>query len=118
MNRISKLLCEALIKSLSGNERPKIPAGGDLLWLWFCDLSRTRVLSQTGPCAITFAEIEAYRRLSRWDIGSHHVEVLMAMDREYLQYIHSIRPGDREGVKRLPPISRTPISAALFDSMF
>lgn len=113
---LSKLLSSEIIRNLKAGDRPRIPAGGELLWKWFGDLSRTRPMGFGGPCPITYAEIDAYARLHRLPIEPRHVSVLVAMDRAFLDALDESKPP--EGVKTLPPISTRPVTSALFDAAF
>jgi hypothetical protein len=116
MADLSKLLCAEIVRNLKAGDRPRIPAGGDLLWRWFGDLSRTRAMGFGGLRPITYAEIAAYADLHRLPIEPHHVVILTAMDRVFIEAIDDARPP--EGVKVLPPISTRPMSAGLFDAAF
>ncbi len=117
---LKKLLCEELRRQL-GTNRPttlKLPAGGELLWKWFIDLSRARTFHMAGPNPISYAEIGAYATAARWPIGPHHVDILTAMDRVFLDHYAKPAAKTPDGVKTLPPVSQVPMSASLFDAMF
>lgn len=86
--RLESLLCAALEKALAAPATsPKPPAGGELIWSWFLDLNRARKRDMNGPMPISYAEIDAYFRLSGWQaiIQPDHVRALMAMDRTFLK---------------------------------
>lgn len=91
-DRFKKLMVEAMAGALS-NEQAPFPAGGAYLWQWFNDLCRTRTGNGNGPNPISYAEIEAYARLYRCPLQPHHVDLLLAMDRVWLDYAY-------EGVQR------------------
>lgn len=115
MSRLETLLCAELRRNLEKGGRPSIPAGGELLWRWFTDLTAARGWGAAGPNPISFSEIAAYARLSNWPIEPRHVTVLQAMDREMLAHfrrgIEAGKPGGRT-------ISSTPLSAGMMDAMF
>jgi hypothetical protein len=117
---LKSLLCNELQRQLEAGRvtRVMLPAGGDLIWRWFIDLNKSRSRHTTGPNPITYAEIDAYSRLTRWPIEPRHLEILMAMDRVFLAF--SNRPAQQapEGVKIASPISQVPISAGLLDALF
>lgn len=115
MSDISKLLCAELARNLTAGDRPRVPAGGELLWRWFQDLHGTRQVGFSGFQPLTYAEIDAYARLHRLPLEPRHVGILRAMDRAFFAAIDKAKPP--EGVKALPPISSRPMSAALFDAV-
>lgn len=115
MSDIQRLLCAEIARNLAAGDRPRIPAGGELLWRWFQDLHATRQQGFSGPQAITYAEIDAYARLHRLPMETCHVGILRAMDRAFFEALEKAKPP--EGVKALPPISSRPMSAALFDAV-
>lgn len=113
MKRLEAQLVAALRARLEGRESPVPEAGG---WLWdaFAALHRAR----SGPGPIAYGEIAAWAGLTGWPIGSHHVEVLAAMDAAWLAWAREQRKraaGAKEGT--LPPTSSSPLSPALFDVM-
>ncbi|MXN48812.1 hypothetical protein GR138_26795 [Shinella kummerowiae] len=114
---LKSLLVAALREQLATGSSARIPAGGDLIWQWFKDLSSTRTAHAAGANPISFAEMEAYFRLRRVSPGEHHVDILLAMDAVFLGHIHEGSRPLPEGVKALPPISKRPLTAGLFDSM-
>lgn len=118
MNRLEKLLCAGLRRNLEKGGRPSIPAGGELLWRWFTDLSAARGWGAAGPNPISFSEIAAYARLTSWPIEPRHVAILQAMDREMLAHFRRKTESAKPGVKTLPPISTTRLSPGMMDAMF
>ncbi|SCM70015.1 conserved hypothetical protein [uncultured Pleomorphomonas sp.] len=116
MADLQKLLCAEVRRNLKGGDRPRIPAGGELLWRWFSDLSGTRQAGFGGPLPITFNEIAAYARLFAIPIAPRHVAILKAMDAAFLDEIAESTPPS--GVKVAPRVSPRPLSGALFDANF
>lgn len=117
---LEKLLCAELKRQLEGKgvSKTKIPAGGELLWKWFMALHKTRQAGMNGPQPITYAEIAAYSRIYSLPIEPRHVAILIAMDQAYLETVYKKQPQGPKGVKVLPPISKAPLTAGLFDAQF
>lgn len=117
---LEKLLCAELKRQLEGKGvvMVTIPAGGELLWKWFMALHKTRQAGMNGPQPITYAEIVAYSRIYSLPIEPRHVAVLIAMDQAYLELFYKKEPQGPKGVKVLPPISKAPLTAGLFDAQF
>ena len=113
-----RLLVKFLIDTLDAKTGRRQPAGSDLLWQWFTDLSRARSYNAAGPNPITYAEIEAYARLHRWPLRPDHVAALRQLDDAYLEHAYTKRQGAPEGVKTLPPLSEHPMTGAMFDALF
>ncbi|MGR3639085.1 phage tail assembly chaperone [Alterinioella nitratireducens] len=113
MTRLQRLLCASLKAHLDGG-RAMPPEGSGILWRAFLALSRTRGFSANGPCPISFAEIEAWMRLTRTPLEPHHVETLMAMDEVWMAKVYE-RQSLPEGVKALPQRSSEAMTPALFD---
>lgn len=84
MANIRPLLIAELQRTLKDGGRPRLPAGGDLLWKWFLDLHQARTFHSAGPNPIAFSEIVAYAQLTGWPMRAHHIETILAMDRAYL----------------------------------
>lgn len=116
MTALITLLCAEVARNFGAGDRPRIPAGGELFWRWFGDLSGTRSMGFSGYQPITYAEIDAYARLSCLALEPRHVAILRAMDRAFLDAVEKARPP--AGVKTLPPISTRPMTADLFDAAF
>jgi hypothetical protein len=103
-------MCRALADHLAKPGRPIVPAGGELLWRWFSDLSAVRTWGIAGPDPIGFDAIEAYRRLTRWPIEERHVRVLRAMDGVFVRHF--------KAGGATPPVPGRPLTAKLFDAAF
>ncbi|WP_275789116.1 phage tail assembly chaperone [Pararhizobium gei] len=116
MTRLIKQLSAELARNLAEGGKPRIPAGGDLIWKWFLDLNGGRDMHAAGANPIRYSEIEAYARLHRLPLRSDHIAALRAMDAVYFQHLRSLRPTD--GIKRLPARSSAPMTGELFDAMF
>ncbi|MFO1104604.1 MAG: hypothetical protein U1E34_00775 [Amaricoccus sp.] len=87
LDRLRRQLVEALQGHLATGRRPAIPEAGGPLWSAFLDLDATRGFHAAGPQPITFAEIEAWGRLTRTPLEPHHVAILRAMDVALLQHV-------------------------------
>ncbi|MCJ8053897.1 hypothetical protein GB928_018735 [Shinella curvata] len=116
---LEKLLCAELKRQLEAKGAcvMQVPAGGELLWRWFLDLSRTRRAGLAGPEPISYGEIEAYARSTCWPVEPRHIAVLRAMDEVWMEYAREKTTPAPEGVKTLPPISTTPLTAGMLDVM-
>jgi hypothetical protein len=115
---IQKLMCEYLRRQLNGVAMMAIPAGGELLWRWFIDISSGRTYGMSGPNPISFTEIQSYAAVSRWPILPHHVIILRAMDAVWLENAYAKKADAPEGTKTLPPRSKGKLTAGMFDAMF
>ncbi|NSX91468.1 phage tail assembly chaperone [Agrobacterium tumefaciens] len=117
---LEKLLCAELKRQLEGKgvRDTRIPAGGELLWKWFMALHKTRQAGMNGPQPISFTEMQSYARLTNQQIEPRHVAILIAMDQAYLETVYRKQPKTPEGVKVLPPVSKAPLTAGLFDAQF
>lgn len=118
---LSSLLCAELKRQLSAQGAcvTHIPAGGELLWRWFTDLNRSRRMGYAAPEPITYAEILSYAQVMRQAMEPRHVAIIMAMDRAYLEHHAQERQRQTpEGVKTLPPVSKTKLTAGMLDAMF
>lgn len=110
------LLLSAVEAALRG-ERVVPPAGGELAWSWFIALCRTRTGHVFGPNPISYAEIEAYARLYRWPIKPQHVDMILAMDRVWMEHARELSGGNRQ----MPPSSDghgQEMTPAAFDAVF
>jgi hypothetical protein len=95
----------------------RFPDAGRLAWRWFNDLCRTRTSNGYGPNPISFAEIEAYARLYRWPLEPRHVELILDMDRTWLEWARTA--GSPSGGGKAPPRSSgQPMTPAAFDAVF
>lgn len=110
---LQKLLCDELARNLRQRDRPRIPAGGDLLWKWFFDLNKGRSMGPAGPSPIRFSEMLSYFQFMGvpMPIGSEKLRILQAMDAKYLSIHYAGGTGASTG-----PLSE--ISAERFDAMF
>ncbi|WP_275788561.1 phage tail assembly chaperone [Pararhizobium gei] len=115
---LSDRLCQTLRKRLESGGKPRLPAGGQMLWAWFCDLSRSRSYHAAGPNPISFVEIAAYRDLHRIPMDVRHVEILRAMDEVYLESTMKRTAPAEDGTKRMPKPLDQPMWSGLFDAMF
>jgi hypothetical protein len=108
-----RALVAALADHLATGKPPRIPAGGELVWRWFLDLNATRGQGFAGPLPIGYAEISAYRHITRWPIEPRHVDLIMALDRAFLDHHYS---SNRSAPER--PVARQAMTAQVFDAMF
>lgn len=110
-------MVEALCLHLDEGANFSLPAGGEMIWAWFVDLSAGRGWRGGAPVALQWSEIAAYCRVLGHPIEPRHVEILRAMDLAYLRHMARQQPkaGAQEAAK---PVSRTKLTGGLFDAMF
>lgn len=84
-DRLSRQLVAAMAEHLKAKKRPQIPVAGVELWAAFITLSRTRSYSSFGPNPISYQEIEAWCRLHRMPLEPHHIQIICALDQEWLK---------------------------------
>lgn len=113
MDRLKQQLCAAVRASLSGKPA-RHPEAGRELWNAFQRLSATRTYHPAGPNPIQPSEILAWCDLMRLPLAPHHVDIIMAMDRAFLDHVTSRAPA---GVKAMAPVSETPLTAGLLDAI-
>ena len=112
MSRIQRQLVEAMQAHLATGVAPAVPDAGRDLWAIYIGIARSRTYHAAGPNPIAYAEIEAYCRLYRWPLEPHHVDVLVAMDRAWLDAAAERMAGG--GASR----AALPMTPGLFDAVF
>jgi hypothetical protein len=65
-------------------DRKPPPQEGSYLLGWFQDLGSTRVYTENGPALIPYTEIRAWSKLSRIKLIPWELQVLRAMDNQFL----------------------------------
>lgn len=118
MMNLKSLLVAELRRNLQHRDAPRIPAGGQIVWACFNELSRARGFHAAGPNPISYCEIEAYCRLTRWPLAPHHIAMIRALDECYIDHCLASAKGAPAGVKTLQPRSSSPMTGGLFDAMF
>ena len=113
--RHSEHMLEALRRGL-GRQPLNLPAGGQLVWGWFIALCRTRTSNGYGPNPISYAEIEAYARLYRWPLEPRHIDVILAMDRVWMDHARAQAGGSTKIVAPNGPGAEMTPDA--FDAVF
>jgi len=103
----------AILRNHLATGRPAIvPDAGAILWGAFCDLSASRTMGYSAPNPISYAEIEAWARLHRWPLQSHHVAILRALDNAFVSWATS------GGRPTIPRSSGQAVSPTAFDAVF
>ncbi|WP_313349941.1 hypothetical protein [Paracoccus sp. (in: a-proteobacteria)] len=115
MDRLRKQLCAAVKASLAG-QKVRLPEAGRALWNAFQGISGQRTYSMVGPNPIQPSGIDAWGRLMRLPLEPRHVAIIIAMDQAYLDHAYAAAKGPK-GVKTLPPVSKTPLTAGLLDAV-
>lgn len=117
MSRRRQLLVQALQANLAATGMPRVPAGGDLLWTWFIDLSAMRTYHGAGPNPIQAGEVESYFRLRRIVPTQDHLDTLFAMDRAWVESFYAKRGQEGGDIKTMPaPLGE--MTGELFDAMW
>lgn len=115
------LIVSALRRHLAGG-KPVVPEAGVLLWNLFMEISASRTYHAAGPNPISYAEVEAYARLHRWPLQSHHVAIIRAMDDAWLEHTYrKMQAGnchDGNTFDSARYANAQPITAAGFDAVF
>lgn len=117
MDRLKQQLCAALKASLDGR-KVSFPEAGEALLSAFTALSRARSYHQYGPNPISWSDLAAWSQMMRVPIEPRHADIIMALDRVWIDHACRADKQAPEGVKTLPPVSDQPISAAMFDALF
>lgn len=115
MTRLAAHLVQRLRRQLDDGRPVAMPAGGDLIWKWFVDLSAGRSYHAAGPNPISWADLAAYCSLTGTAMAQHHIDAIRALDAAFLDHAHS-RP--ETSADALPAVSSRPMTGALFDALF
>lgn len=108
-DRLEQLLVESLERTFAGDRAP-VPEGGLLVWQWFADLCATRSHDGGVPRPISYAEIEAYGRLTGWPMAWRHIRLISILDRAWLRLA---------SVSHAPsPQPRSKLTPEIFDVVF
>ena len=59
---------------------PPVPEELEYLWVWHAELTRTREMGTYGPKALSYAEIDAFARLTDRNVEPHEVDALLQLD--------------------------------------
>lgn len=114
IDRLEKQLCDALRRHLANGAPVRLPEAGRLLWRAFIDLDSTRSMHAAGPNPITYTEIEAWARINRYPLASHHVRVIKALDAVLIEHVnHKAGTGGEGGIEGR---SAHALSPTLFDA--
>ncbi len=93
---------------------PDVPWAGLRVWGLFLRLHESRGGGGFGPAPITFADMEAFQRVSGEPLRPFEVEIIHALDREWMKAVNNrAEPGNTSA-----PVSSRPMSPALFDAVF
>ncbi len=118
IQRFETAMVTSLRKALSSSKGVMVPPGGDLFWQWFNDLNATRSWHMNGPNPISHVEMQAYSRLTGWNLEAHHIAVLRAMDAAFIAYFYAKRDKGQNGDKKPALFSTKDMTPALFDAVF
>ena len=113
---LSDRLVEALRWRLANPGRedgPEIPWAGLRIWSLFLRLHECRANGGFGPTPISYEAMMAYRAMTSEPLRSWEIEIIRAMDREWLKTAEKSEPSTN-----LQKVSSRPMSPALFDATF
>lgn len=113
MSKLKTHLCKALKAHLTGG-KARVPDGGREMLDAFMALSRARSWHAHGPNPISWEAMAAWSRIMRVPVQPHHAEIIMALDDVWMSHAMQ-RNNAPEGVKKIPQMSKQPLTAALFD---
>ncbi|MBN9333632.1 hypothetical protein [Devosia sp.] len=108
-----KAVIDYLERQLDGKPGP-FPDVGRLAWRWFNDLCRTRTSNGYGPNPLSYSEIEAYARLYRWSLEARHVDMILAMDRVWMEHAR----GGEGGISKTGSTPGMEMTPEAFDAVF
>lgn len=91
---------------------PEVPWAGARIWGLFLRLHEGRGGGGFGPAPITYEAIEAFQRVSGEPLRPFEIEIIRALDREWLSTV--AKKGDTPEQQ----VSSRPMSPALFDAVF
>jgi hypothetical protein len=112
MKRLQRQIIATMKIQMAGG-KARLLEGSHILWNAFASLTRQRTWHASGPNPISFGEIEAYCRLMCLPLGPQHIEVILAMDRAWVDNVAAqITAPD---AKHAPQVSKQPLTAALLD---
>lgn len=111
---LERQLCAAVRQHVAGAKH-HVPEAGTALWRAFMSLSQGRAFGAYGPNPISFAEIAAWCALVRVPLAPHHVAIVRAMDAAWIDAFYSRAAAAKTAQKTLAPVSKQPLTAALFD---
>lgn len=89
----------AQVESATGKariEEPEIPAAGEHLWQWFWEIGSGRGPGGFGPEALSYQEIDAWTRLTGWNLTSWEVSAIKMMDQAYLRGVSEVAKEERQ----------------------
>lgn len=72
-------------KAKADLEPPELPYCVEHLWRWFCELHLGRGTGGFGPSRVTYADIDAWSRLTRTQVRPAEVRAILAVDNEWLR---------------------------------
>lgn len=97
MKHLQTRLCAVLRDHLTEGKRPMIPEAGLIFWQAFAALCDARQEGPHGPQPIALAEIEAWARLYRLPLRPHHVALIRALDRVWMDHARAVISGKASG---------------------
>ncbi len=111
-------LCEVLRWQLDNSgaaedpDAPEVPWAGRRVWSIFLELNSTRTVG-FAPNPISILEIEAWSRLKREPIRPFELDMLQALDAEWMKAAR-----ETTGQEAKPKVNARPFSMQLFDAWF
>jgi hypothetical protein len=75
----------------------EIPFYIEHIWIWFWQISNGRSAGMSGPNALTWQDIKAWKDLLQVQIRPVEVEIIYEIDRAYLKYISDSNKKKKKG---------------------
>jgi hypothetical protein len=104
--RMAAQLLAALEAHCQTGGAPRVPVAGVPIWQAFAALCMRRQWHANGGQPLTLAEVQAQARLCGMVFAPHHVDLIFALDRAWLEAMANPRPADA-----------VPLTPDLFDAM-
>lgn len=110
LGRLSAHLCAALLAHLTTHAPPQVPEAGGLLWRAFAELCEGRRYADGMPLALSVGELVAWVQLTGIPLRAHHLRIIRAMDRVWLDHARAGAGGAKAAA--------VPLTAEIFDAVF
>ena len=76
-------------------EDPDLPPAGEMLWTWFFRLSKGRANYGYGAAPLTWADLEAWMRITGVDLSPLEADALLSMDNAYISALAATKADNK-----------------------